>query len=55
MDKDETSGPKGKSAVVCRSGHEYVKSVHSTFFALDFLLMMCWRVPKYQCLKTLRD
>uniref|UniRef100_A0AAX7TRZ9 phosphatidylinositol-3,4,5-trisphosphate 5-phosphatase n=1 Tax=Astatotilapia calliptera TaxID=8154 RepID=A0AAX7TRZ9_ASTCA len=25
VDKDETSGPKGKSAVVCRSGHEYVK------------------------------
>uniref|UniRef100_A0A3Q4GRG0 phosphatidylinositol-3,4,5-trisphosphate 5-phosphatase n=1 Tax=Neolamprologus brichardi TaxID=32507 RepID=A0A3Q4GRG0_NEOBR len=38
VDKDETSGPKGKSAVVCRSGHEYVKSVHSPFFALDFYL-----------------
>lgn len=38
MDKDETSGPKGKSAVVCRLGHEYVKSVHSPFFALNFYL-----------------
>uniref|UniRef100_A0A8C4GRK1 phosphatidylinositol-3,4,5-trisphosphate 5-phosphatase n=1 Tax=Dicentrarchus labrax TaxID=13489 RepID=A0A8C4GRK1_DICLA len=30
VDKDETGGPKGKSTLVSRVGHEYVKSVHST-------------------------
>lgn len=32
MDKDETGGPKGKSTMLSRVGHEYVKSVHSTLF-----------------------
>lgn len=27
MDNDETGGPKGKSTMVSRVGHEYVKSV----------------------------
>lgn len=31
VDKDETGGPKGKSTMVSRVGHEYVKSVHSIF------------------------
>lgn len=32
VDKDETGGPKGKSTMVSRAGHEYVKSVQSTLF-----------------------
>lgn len=27
VDKDETGGPKGKSAILSRVGHEYIKSV----------------------------
>lgn len=40
MDKDETGGPKGKSTMVSRVGHEYVKSVLFYFFnvALDVVL-----------------
>uniref|UniRef100_A0A671VIQ5 phosphatidylinositol-3,4,5-trisphosphate 5-phosphatase n=1 Tax=Sparus aurata TaxID=8175 RepID=A0A671VIQ5_SPAAU len=30
VDKDDTGGPKGKSTLVTRVGHEYVKSVQST-------------------------
>lgn len=31
VDKDETGGPKGKSTMVSRVGHEYVKSVYLSF------------------------
>uniref|UniRef100_A0A8C2ZTL4 phosphatidylinositol-3,4,5-trisphosphate 5-phosphatase n=1 Tax=Cyclopterus lumpus TaxID=8103 RepID=A0A8C2ZTL4_CYCLU len=34
VDKDETGGPKGKSNLVSRVGHEYVKLVHATFLVL---------------------
>lgn len=34
MDKDEAGGPKGKSTLVSRVGHEYVKSVHYFVFVL---------------------
>lgn len=37
MDKDETGGPKGKSTLVSRVGHEYVKLVHSLLFYLYML------------------
>uniref|UniRef100_A0A3B5B2D0 phosphatidylinositol-3,4,5-trisphosphate 5-phosphatase n=1 Tax=Stegastes partitus TaxID=144197 RepID=A0A3B5B2D0_9TELE len=33
VDKDETGGPKGKSTMVSRVGHEYVKSVHFSLFS----------------------
>lgn len=38
MDKDETGGPKGKSTMLSRVGHEYVKSVHLTLFIFDAVL-----------------
>lgn len=51
MDKDEAGGPKGRSTMVSRAGHEYVKSVqyfefvlkYITFFKIDFfkLLLKC--------------
>lgn len=34
VDKDETGGPKGKSTLVSKVGHEYVKSVLSTSLVL---------------------
>ncbi len=37
VDKDETGGPKGKSTLVSRVGHEYVKSVHSTLLTLHLM------------------
>uniref|UniRef100_A0A8C9Y3P9 phosphatidylinositol-3,4,5-trisphosphate 5-phosphatase n=1 Tax=Sander lucioperca TaxID=283035 RepID=A0A8C9Y3P9_SANLU len=37
VDKDETGGPKGKSTLVSRVGHEYVKSVHSTLLILHLM------------------
>lgn len=37
VDKDETGGPKGKSTMVSRVGHEYVKSVHSTLLTFHFM------------------
>uniref|UniRef100_A0A3B3B8K0 phosphatidylinositol-3,4,5-trisphosphate 5-phosphatase n=1 Tax=Oryzias melastigma TaxID=30732 RepID=A0A3B3B8K0_ORYME len=36
VDKDETGGPKGKSSVVSRTGHEYVKSVNFSLSVLSF-------------------
>lgn len=36
VDKDETGGPKGKSTMLSRVGHEYVKSVHSALLILMY-------------------
>lgn len=49
MDKDETGGPKGKSTLVSRVGHEYVKSVHSAFLILH-LMSFCSKMQKAECL-----
>uniref|UniRef100_A0A3Q3WG06 phosphatidylinositol-3,4,5-trisphosphate 5-phosphatase n=1 Tax=Mola mola TaxID=94237 RepID=A0A3Q3WG06_MOLML len=37
VDKDETGGPKGKSTMVSRVGHDYVKLVHCAIFNSQFL------------------
>lgn len=39
VDKDETGGPKGKSMLVSRVGHEYVKSVYSAFMIFCLVLL----------------
>uniref|UniRef100_A0A4W6F687 phosphatidylinositol-3,4,5-trisphosphate 5-phosphatase n=1 Tax=Lates calcarifer TaxID=8187 RepID=A0A4W6F687_LATCA len=47
VDKDETGGPKGKSTMVSRVGHEYVKSVHSALLILLYIIYS--KMQKAEC------